>query len=141
MFSFRDLVAVPLLSALLLALPGWAAPGYRVTALPANFAPVDINDAGVIAGNVTVADTVSHAAVLINGRVVDLGTFGGLRSAAFAINEAGQITGTADTRDPDTSHAFLYSGSRATTKSPAPSASPCTSAACSPTSASSAAVP
>jgi probable HAF family extracellular repeat protein len=43
--------------------------------------------------------------------VVDLGTLGGPTSAAYAINDLGQVTGTA-ALDASTSHAFLYSFGR-----------------------------
>jgi probable HAF family extracellular repeat protein len=39
--------------------------------------------------------------------VTDLGTFGGLRSVAFSINNSGQVVGNADTSLNET-HAFLY---------------------------------
>jgi probable HAF family extracellular repeat protein len=39
--------------------------------------------------------------------VTDLGTLGGGISGAFGINNAGQVTGYADTAD-GTTHAFLY---------------------------------
>ncbi len=42
-------------------------------------------------------------------RIVDLGTLGGVRSAAFGINEAGQVVGTSETAD-GRQHAFLYDG-------------------------------
>jgi probable HAF family extracellular repeat protein len=45
--------------------------------------------------------------------ITDLGTFGGSQSSANAINNTGQIVGSADlggTNTPHISHAFLYSG-------------------------------
>jgi probable HAF family extracellular repeat protein len=104
------LLALSLLSAVL-PLHAAAAPRYKVTILPHRFYPVDINNAGAIAGNVSLDETRSHAAVLVRGKIVDLGTLGG-NSSASAINEAGQVTGTSWTRDPDTLHAFLYSRGR-----------------------------
>jgi len=44
-------------------------------------------------------------------RVTDLGTFGGTSSAAYAINEIGQVVGTAALAGNGPSHAFLYNGS------------------------------
>lgn len=112
MFVRKCLLALSLFSALLLPLHSQAAPRYKVTVLPERFSPVDINNAGLIAGNVRIGDTQGHAALLVRGRIVDLGTLGGPNSSAFAINEAGQVTGSSTTRFPDTSHAFLYSRGR-----------------------------
>jgi probable HAF family extracellular repeat protein len=42
--------------------------------------------------------------------MVDLGTLGGTRSYGYAINNAGQVAGEADTTDDAARHAFLYSG-------------------------------
>lgn len=43
-------------------------------------------------------------------RVVDLGTFGGTRGEASAINSAGNVVGWADAPHPNGGFAFLYSG-------------------------------
>jgi probable HAF family extracellular repeat protein len=40
----------------------------------------------------------------------DLGTLGGTQSAAYAINDSGQITGWSDLAGDLTHHAFLYTG-------------------------------
>ena len=40
----------------------------------------------------------------------DLGTLGGTYSVGFAINDSGQVTGTADTADGAADHAFLWDG-------------------------------
>ena len=47
----------------------------------------------------------------------DLGTLGGVRSFAYAINDLGQIVGLADTTDGNT-HSFLYSNGQMTDLSP-----------------------
>ena len=52
-----------------------------------------------------------HAYLSSGGTVTDLGTLGGFTSAATAINNAGQVVGTADLAN-GTSHAFLYSGGK-----------------------------
>ncbi|HEX3743412.1 MAG TPA: hypothetical protein VHW09_05770 [Bryobacteraceae bacterium] len=50
-----------------------------------------------------------HAFLYRGGETVDLGTLGGRNSAAFGLNGAGQIVGTAQTAR-GTWHAFLFSG-------------------------------
>ena len=75
-----------------------------------------INDAGQIAGysySYTAIDPVTsvavgHAFLYSNGVMTDLGTLGGTNSEGFAISNAGQVTGGADTAS-GYSHAFLYS--------------------------------
>jgi len=49
----------------------------------------------------------------INGTITDLGTLGGTQSAAYAINDLGQVTGWAHTASEAT-HVFLYSGGKMT---------------------------
>jgi probable HAF family extracellular repeat protein len=44
------------------------------------------------------------------GVIHGLGTLGGTQSAAYAINDSGQITGTSDLAGDLTHHAFLYTG-------------------------------
>lgn len=102
MFARTCLLALTLFSTLL-PLHAGAAPRYKVTVLPQRFNPIDINNAGLMAGNAP------RAALLVRGKIIDLGTLGGATSTVFALNEAGQVTGIAETRDPGTSHAFLYS--------------------------------
>ena len=56
---------------------------------------VDINEAGVIVGQAS-TETEVHAVKWESGAIVDLGTLGFPSSAAYAINDGGQIAGTAN---------------------------------------------
>jgi probable HAF family extracellular repeat protein len=71
-----------------------------------------INDSGQVTGRIG-AGTGMHAFIYSNGSMTDLGTLGGQNSVGNAINNAGQVTGNADTA-PDlngsvATRAFLYS--------------------------------
>ena len=112
MFARTCLLMLSLLSTLLLPLHAQGAPRYKITVLPQPFSPIDINNAGVMAGNIQATETATHAALLVRGRIIDLGTLGGLNSSANAINEAGQVTGSSTISDGTTVHAFLYSRGR-----------------------------
>jgi probable HAF family extracellular repeat protein len=63
--------------------------------------------AGLAAMALAIAGS-AQAAVLYT--VVDIGTLGGSYSLAYAINNAGQITGYSSTTGDTFEHAFLYSG-------------------------------
>lgn len=69
-----------------------------------------MNDHGDVAGTSTLpGDDVWHAFVWSNGRMTDLGTLGGSKSDAFAINNKGQVVGRAVVTDtPFVRHAFLW---------------------------------
>lgn len=84
------------------------------------------NERGEIAGWRSTGGSASdgtpiwHAVLRKGGRLVDLGTLGGIWSEANAINERGQVVGRADTKAADTSskyedpiyNAFLWQGGR-----------------------------
>jgi probable HAF family extracellular repeat protein len=54
--------------------------------------------------------SIQHAILWSNSGTTDLGTLGGLTSAAFGINDSGQIVGWSDTGNNGPRRAFLYSG-------------------------------
>jgi uncharacterized membrane protein len=70
--------------------------------------PRDINEAGVVAGVYNGAAAVFDT----QGRVTELGLFGGRSSEAFAINDAGDVLGNAEFSPPSdqypTWHTFIY---------------------------------
>ena len=75
----------------------------------------DINSRGQVVGAATTRpgqslsffDDGPHAFLWEDGNMTDLGTLGGKRSWASAINDAGQVIGTAQTADGE-DHAFLW---------------------------------
>jgi len=67
---------------------------------------VDINDFGMIVGYSGTPHGY-HAFAFANGMMADLGTLGGVDSFATAINNRGEIAGTAYTAD-QTQHVFTY---------------------------------
>ncbi len=52
-------------------------------------------------------DKTIHAFFYSDGKIMDLGTLGGDQSEAHALNDAGQVTGNADTKDKDKRHDFV----------------------------------
>lgn len=67
-----------------------------------------INDAGVVVGWATTADTKGHAFRYSGGVMTDLGTLGGWSSLAMAINSAGDIVGAAQPANSKRFRPFLY---------------------------------
>jgi probable HAF family extracellular repeat protein len=103
-------------SAVLPASAGAIAPRYSVRPLglggsTSTAGRSSVNDHGQVAGTAFLpGNTVQHA-FFFDGQVVrDLGTLGGATSSAAALNEAGQVAGSAATASGAT-HAFLYDGS------------------------------
>jgi len=70
--------------------------------------PWSINDKGQIACAAYYVGY-THAARYWNGSIVDIGTLGGLNSEAYGINNAGQMVGISELKDPNIIHGFLYS--------------------------------
>jgi probable HAF family extracellular repeat protein len=70
------------------------------------------NGSGQIVGQSDVGGSTSFHAFIYNGSgpMLDLGTFGGPDSYAVAINNIGQVAGSADAND-GLAHLFLYDGS------------------------------
>src|ERR1044071_8274032 len=73
---------------------------YSITDLGPDVHAVRLNNRGQIVGSMATGGGNSHAILLENGHVTDLGTLGGATSYAVAINENGQIVGCS-TLGPD----------------------------------------
>jgi probable HAF family extracellular repeat protein len=71
--------------------------------------PTAINNAGQVVGYSLLGQLVSHPFLYSAGSLTDLGTLGGIDSAANAINSSGQIVGTSELAGSQVVHAFLYS--------------------------------
>ncbi|MEH2079007.1 MAG: DUF3466 family protein [Nostoc sp.] len=94
-----------------------------LTTLEGSSSARDINDSGQIVGSIQSQSGQNHPFLYSeSGGLQDLGTLGGEEGIAFAINNFGQVVGSADTGatfEPDdpkecpcnVRHAFLYSGS------------------------------
>jgi probable HAF family extracellular repeat protein len=83
--------------------------GFTAPAFSTNQA---LNDRGQVVGTSAVEsyfeDGATHAFLWQRGVMQDLGTLGGLHSAAAAINNSGVVTGTSQTTEPGEDHAFLW---------------------------------
>lgn len=100
-------LATPLLATPRLAM---ADPRYALTAVAGQDSyATGLNNLGQVVGGIAVAD--SYHAFVNAGGFTDLGTFGGDYGAAYAINDAGQVVGTAFSFTEGTpTRGFLYSG-------------------------------
>lgn len=67
-----------------------------------------VNSSGVAAGTF-ISGGYLNAAEYVNGTAVDLGTLGGVLSAAYGIDDNGDVVGYSYTANNAASHAFLYS--------------------------------
>lgn len=95
-----------------LAGPGAAAladPVYNITVIGgAGSASADINHRGDVVGHFTNGD-ITRGFVYTNSGFTEIATFGGQNSMAVAINDHGQVVGSASTSSGN-NHAFLFSG-------------------------------
>ena len=71
-------------------------------------AGVAINDGSIVCGYTEVAEEEYHACIVTTS-FLDLGTFGGVNSAAYGINATGKVVGEADLASGN-HHGFLFAG-------------------------------
>ncbi len=93
----------------------WDSSGRAMTALPGLSSSGEgiataLNTTGQVAGASTNASGQTHAVVWQGGRATDLGTLGGTRSSAEAINDLGQTVGYSRLSDETVTHGFLWDG-------------------------------
>jgi probable HAF family extracellular repeat protein len=69
--------------------------------------PTDLNNAGQVVGNSTLATDSGYASIVANGTQISLGSLGGNFSHAAAINDLGQVVGTSAVAGNASHHAFL----------------------------------
>jgi probable HAF family extracellular repeat protein len=79
---------------------------YAVTDL-GTLSATDLNNAGQVVGQAATPDGFDHAFLWDNGTMIDLGTLGGTNSAAYSINDLGQVVGAATLPGEAGLHAFL----------------------------------
>ena len=75
---------------------------------PSNSYANSISGGGVAVGSFVDSDGYLHAAEYGDGSAVDLGTLGGSQSAAYGIDDAGDIVGYSYIANNTATHAFLY---------------------------------
>jgi probable HAF family extracellular repeat protein len=80
-----------------------------IRCLPKFFVSAVNNKGQIVVGILPDRGDPEHALVWDNGKLIDLGTLGGQRSAARAVNDRGQVVGWSETSGGGTSHAFLWS--------------------------------
>jgi len=68
-----------------------------------------VNDRGEVVGSSLTTDGQTHGFLWRDGAMIDLGTLGGSRSVAVAVNNLGQIVGESSTAGDLESHAVLWS--------------------------------
>ncbi len=68
-----------------------------------------INSADIAAGSFVNSDGYLHASEYSGGNVTDLGTLGGYQSAAYGIDDNGQVVGYSYIPGDATTHGFIYS--------------------------------
>ncbi|MDX6249233.1 MAG: hypothetical protein QOF10_2593 [Kribbellaceae bacterium] len=66
-----------------------------------------VNDDGAVVGKSETADGARHAVLWRDGRIIDLGTLGGLNSVACDVNRHGVVVGTSETAG-GARHAFIW---------------------------------
>ncbi|MGN6505522.1 MAG: hypothetical protein ACTHM6_08170, partial [Tepidisphaeraceae bacterium] len=82
-------------------------------ALGGTLTPEDVNNSGAVVGYSTV-NGVDHAFLSANGMTSDLGTLGGAKSYAYAINDSGTVVGASAFDSGGSLHAFVYTGGQMT---------------------------
>jgi probable HAF family extracellular repeat protein len=108
----RPLHPLRLCVVLALAMPLLAAadPRYTITEVAgAGSSASGLNNLGDVVGSISAAGTY-HAFAFVGGSTADLGTFGGAYSFAYAINDLGQVVGTAFSGSDAPTRGFIYSG-------------------------------
>jgi probable HAF family extracellular repeat protein len=100
--------AIPFFAALMASTPpATADPLYTMTFLPDWLNADAINNAGQMTGVMRVPGG-SHAFLLTDGDVRDLGTLGGTRSGGAGLSDNGMVTGYATLASDQTNRAFIY---------------------------------
>ena len=104
----KFLASMTLLPALMAAPLTHAEALYTINALPENFYPSALNNAGQIAGIADRGDGTTHAAIYAGGVVTDLASFGGAYFDIITITDTGTVLGNVAPTVGD-NRAFVYS--------------------------------